>query len=259
MPVIISRPFRLSPLGELLVESNFGTGGGSLYYTEVVQLGSDRVFSLTDLDPSTSTSNMFAKVRLIDGLNINLGTRVTVDAIQGSNTGTALLMDTDKVLCLYSDSANGPHNHKGVVCTISGQTITPGTPVSFGNRGHIRGIAIDTDKALVGLTNDADGRFYAAVVSVSGTVPTLNALTQVNSNGATANVIRLVQMDDGRYAITYSYFLVTSRNVIAIVSVSGTAVTLEENYQWYQGTAENASPVYGFENIGNNEFASTLR
>jgi len=112
-----------------------------------------------------------------------------------------------------------------------------------------------TDEVLALIADSTTARLNAGVITVSGTVPTLNTITQVIAQVASGLFIE--QMDDGRWALGYTYNLVANRQVISIATVTGTSVTIDESYQYRFG--QGGPTVWAFENIGNNEFAALYR
>jgi len=89
---------------------------------------------------------------------------------------------TDKFVAFYVESADNT-NLKGVICTVSGTTITNGAETTYASGGaiptRIGACQLDTDKGFV-VDGDND-KAYA--FTVSGTTPTIGTVETTNFTG----------------------------------------------------------------------------
>ena len=130
----------------------------------------------------------------------------------------AALSDT-KALVVYSADSVLP---EAVILTISGATITVGTPVILDHASNYFSIAIlSSSKALVSYDN------YAAILTISGTT-----ITKGNSVTAGGSYNSLVTLSDSKALLTYS----DNNGAAVILSVSSTTITVGAIMHYTSGT-----------------------
>jgi hypothetical protein len=110
----------------------------------------------------------------ISGTTITAGTPVVFESAYSDYISVTALSDTKALVC-YRDNGNSSYG-TSCVLSISGTTITAGTPVVFesANSSYISVTALSDTKALV-CYRDAGNSNYgtSCVLSISGTTPSL--------------------------------------------------------------------------------------
>lgn len=136
------------------------------------------------------------------------------------------MVDADKALIFYRDSANSEY---GTVCvlTISGTTITAGTPVAINTKQISHGsiCKIDTNKALLAYRNDVDTQGEMVVVSVSGTVPSVGNIVEFNPVSGDSQYCSLDQLDTDKAILCYRDLSFGGYGVAQVITVSGDTPT----------------------------------
>ena len=259
MPVVLSRPFLVNPLGSVFTDGNFSTEFSA---PDSSLLSPTRVFEVVGYDKSTTTRNIYGKVRLVSGSTISLGTRSLLDATYSRWCIRSTTVGTDKILSCYDDN-NNSGQVRCVVANISGQTITPGTAINLGSLqigASARAIALGdlgTDKALLTIANSATSSTDAYVITVAGTVPTLSALSSID--GLNIGPPIMAKMDDGRHFFVYSHVAgIANRTSLISLSVSGTTVTKDFTQIWHNDFTISRQ-LYDVSNTGSDIFAILYR
>lgn len=243
--------------GAPLQDSDFESANN--FGTDIVELGSDRIIEVAEVHPSVATAT-YGKVRLATGTTVNLGTRATMDPIFPYNGSLeTTLIDTDTVYTVYGDSTNS-EQMRGVVATLSGQIITPGTPGDIGTDNMRRGVMMSpaTNQALLLYVRTTPTiTTHANLFTFAGgpLVPTIASTVVIDGSNAWARE-KMCRMDDGRYlALGYTFFI-GHRIYITIMSIAGTTVS-RDTYQVFQFTANGSETKFpeALENVENDYFA----
>lgn len=126
---------------------------------------------------------------------------------------------TDKFAIVYNNEDTGDHCEV-CVCTVSGTTITSGTPVQFEDgKTDTKGCCkLDTDKFAVVYRDRGDSDYpKACAFSVSGTIPTAGAIVSLEENGA--SYPRCAQLDTDKFVVAWNrYGDATGQATICTVS-----------------------------------------
>lgn len=122
-------------------------------------------------------STLMAFLGTISGTNVSFGSQQTIgsiDTFPGSGD-VAYSSVSSKWLLAYNDNGDSDHGYV-VVLTVSGSTVTAGTPVKFEAAGtSVQGVEYDAeDDAFFVIYKDAGNSNYLTYcrVTISGTVPT---------------------------------------------------------------------------------------
>ncbi|MDV3426961.1 MAG: hypothetical protein LIR50_07210, partial [Bacillota bacterium] len=137
--------------------------------------------------------------------NMTTGTDTTLISISDAYPNAiAVLIDTDKVFIAHNDG-NGYLN--GIVCTISGTTITAGTDTSLSPYGgnsyqYASAVLIDTDKVFIA---HRYGDYLAGIVcTISGTTITAGTDTTLVSSSNTYQYASTVLIDTNKVFIAHN-------------------------------------------------------
>lgn len=179
----------------------------------------------------TSTAGTYAVVGTVNATTgaITFGTSVSLSTVQATSQSIDFAeIGTAKYVVCMSQTATTLRN---VVFTVSGTTITAGTPVdktittttAVGNMSRMKVCKVDTDKYIAVWGNDNDQDVYAVCATVSGTVPTVG--TEAEPFTETTNQYPSVAM----CSTSSGVFLSTDNNSDIIAkgfTLSGTTFTL---------------------------------
>ena len=153
-----------------------------------------------------------------------------------TNSLNGCVLATNKFVCVYKLS--GDNKAYAVVCTVSGTTITAGTPVKVYDSdtvqaGKVGVCKLDTDKFLVTFHGATSDDPIAVACTVSGTTITAGsgvALEAVTMNASGVVVCQQIATD--RAIVAYD----DGTNVSTMVlSVSGTTITTNTVNDLYAG------------------------
>lgn len=146
-----------------------------------------------------------------------------------SEVSSCRLSDT-KYAIIYKDSTN--NDCRVVVATISGTTITFGTPVQVYNSNIVSCSIdkLDTDKIIISYQKSSDYKVITRVATISGTEPTFG--TNAGNYYSETTLQAVVVYNTDYFALIYNKRLVRG------ASVSGTDIT-------FNGSAASLrSPAY---------------
>jgi len=137
------------------------------------------------------------------GTTITAGTPVVFESANSTQI-SATTLSSDKVLVAYSDYGNSSYG-TSVVLSISGTTITAGTPVVFESASsyYISATTLSSDKVLVAYRDNGNSNYGTAVVlSISGT--TITAGTPVVFESANSIYISATTLSSDKVLVAYS-------------------------------------------------------
>lgn len=189
---------------------------------------------------SLSTTSMFYAFRDISNVNpkgivcteaagtVTAGAATTLDAALDSATASDLI-DTDTVIVSCSSGASG----YGVVCTISGTTITPGTS---------KNLTINSTAIIAGLSATkgiAISSSEYCVFDISGT--TIGDLTTSNHSIAT---IRTIDKIDASQVVIAIDNATSNTGEVQTLSISGSNAVIEDSNTIQFETTDEANNAF---------------
>jgi len=161
---------------------------------------------------------------LLDGgASLSIGSANVVLATEGNYLSLTRMDDTHVIMC-YRDVLN--QIGRAVCLTVSGTTITAGTPVTFSVNNDVADITVisaSSSKAVVAFRDlNNVNRGFAIVLSLSGTTITLGTrkvfeTAQVNSNS-------LAFMDSTHVIVSYRYN--AASGAARCLTISGTTLAV---------------------------------
>lgn len=179
----------------------------------------------------------YARAATVSGTTISWGTAKEFET-GDTEYPSCCQLSTDKFVVCYNDEGDSDKG-KACVCTVSGTTITAGTPVVFADKNTAwnenRCCKLTTDKFLI-LWRDASDSYYlkGIAATVSGTTPSFGSELTIDSINASA--ISCAQLDTDKAVIVWRDGTNT-HGAIEIVTVSGTTIT--------EGTEVDLNPTSG--------------
>lgn len=176
----------------------------------------------TDLD-------LYAMVVSINGNTLTVGSDTSLN---GTNkTGYAIstcLLPNGNVFVAHCYGSS--YTLYGIVCTISGTTISKGTDTSLVNSQYagseISAISLDNGKVFIAHCYGSNHYLYGIVCSVSGTTITAGTDTKLTSAAADGNKLATLLLSNGDVFLAHSGGESNYYSYVAIVGVSGTTITV---------------------------------
>jgi hypothetical protein len=186
--------------------------------------------------PDISTTHMRVKAFTISSGVITAGTSVEVDTntttSDGTNYFTGIVGLDGTHFALTFNSSVGS---EAVVGSVSGTSITLGTPVTWGSTSPPAIQALSSSKVIICYSDSANSQFVTAVVgSISGTTLTLGtpvALASLPTNGANV-VAQPIALSASLAVISWQSGLDSSNPLYAAaISISGSVPTIGTPFQ----------------------------
>ena len=192
----------------------------SFQYASAVRLDTNKVFI------SYKNGNYLdGMVCTISGTTITPGSSTRLIATSNVyKNASAVLVDANKVFVLHTGASNNDNYLNGVVCTISGTTITPGTDTQIATGTYA---AIDNSLALVE-TNKVfiiyrSGDYLNGVVcTISGTTITPGGDTQLTTTAGSYDDNSLALVEPNRFFIVHE---ISNYLYGMVCTISGTTIT----------------------------------
>ena len=183
-------------------------------------------------------------VGTVSGTSISFGTPVTFDS-NAINTTSAIYDSTnDKVVIAYS---NGSDSNKGtcVVGTVSGTSISFGTPVVF-DSSDLSFVSATYDstnsKAVIAYRDTPDGYKGKAIVgTVSGTSISFGSVAVYESANQTTDVAATYDSTNQKVVIAYAN---NSKGKAVVGTVSGTSISFGTAVEFQDDTITQSSATY---------------
>lgn len=148
-----------------------------------------------------------------------------------------------KVVIAYSDYGDGQAG-KAVVATITGNTITYGTPVEYAANTEWTAITYDENagKVLIAYADNGDSDHGKAIVgTVSGTSISFGSASEFYGDAATSKIDVTYDSNAQKSLITY---VGSSRIRSRVATISGTSVSFGTENDWLSNTSENLTTTF---------------
>ena len=240
-PVILTAAGKAAPVAESSVSVNVGAetvfdAGGNSNVRAAGGTGNTCLIAYQDTPNSAYGT---AIVGTISGTSISFGSEAIFESAGTYNIGIGYSSALDKYLIVYYDNGNSGYG-TAVVATISGTSVTFGTPVVFYsvagvfNYAH-RVVYDDTAGAFVFGFMGQSNNCSAIACTVSGTVPTFGS-TLVISSTQTYDVATIYESSQGKPVIGWRENG-TNTAKSCTLTVSGTSLTANTIYTFSSGTS----------------------
>jgi hypothetical protein len=211
--------------------------------TDVTALGTDKVVIAFE-DGNTTTSR--AIVGTISGTSISFGSASMFVNSNVYNNLNIITLGTNKIAISYTEASDS-YRPKAIVGTISGTSITWGSPITFTTNFsyYVKIRALGTDKMIAMYDN------VVRVATISGTTISLGTATNFTSGNPYEKDIDVVETD--KVIIVFGDDFIFAGNSI-IATISGTTITLGSVSVWRPFTSD-LQKVYA---LGNNKVVATV-
>lgn len=191
--------------------------------TNQISLDYDSNQSKALLCYNSASTAMKASVVTVSGTVVTVNASVTIGAINSSISKTKWTNSANVFVTAYNDVTNT--QGRAVVGTVSGTTVSFGTPVAFnaGNTNQSISIAYDTtnSKVVIGYQKVSDTSGQCIIGTVSGTAISFGTAVQF-ATGTITNVALDYDSTNGKIQI--GYYDATNGKVIE-GGVSGTSIS----------------------------------
>lgn len=203
-----------------------GTGNGAVI--SVCRLSENKVFIAHNSNRSNYYLN--ALICTIEGATIIPGTDTSISTT--SNTGgriSTVLLNDGKIFISHSYGAD--YYLYGIVCTISGTTITKGTDTLLTSSSIKTGYTISacllsSGKVFIAHSYSDKYYLYGMVVTINGTSISKGTDTVLgNAEYYTALEISVCELSSGKMFIAHSYNNTNYYLYGMVVNISGTTIT----------------------------------
>ena len=154
-----------------------------------------------------NTDRGLAIIGTVSGTSVTFGSTVIFDSTVTSNNVIAYDSSVQKVVIAYTDESNS-NEGTAVVGTVSGNSISFGSPIVFTNPGNFQDSSITYDsgaeKIVISFRN-ADNTSKGTVISgkVAGNSITFDTEEIFNSGGTTDYISSAYDPDQGKVVIAY--------------------------------------------------------
>lgn len=154
-----------------------------------------------------------------------LGARDTAGATDRM-VGSAALSST-KVIGVYQDDITS--EAYGIVWTVSGNTITAGSPTALSGGDAVLAIdvaALSDTSAILTYTNQSNNDVEAVILSISGTTITVNSSVTVDALTTGPKGMQVVALTSTKAIIVYPNPDDSDNGYACVLDVSGTTITV---------------------------------
>jgi hypothetical protein len=188
-----------------------------------------------------------AIVGAVSGTTITFGTPVIFDASYCPHTSTAYDSANNRVVIAYSDTGTSYHGY-AIVGTVSGTSISFGTPVVFFNGGEVRYTSTvydSTNEKVIISYQDYDNSYHGRVRvgTVSGTSISFGSEVVFHSAG-TYYITSAYDSTNQKVIITYMDAGNSQYGTAVVGTVSGTSISFGSDVVFNSGTTYFPTPVY---------------
>ena len=179
--------------------ANMTTLTSSYNSMKAAKIGSDKVFVIFRVG-----ANLYGVVCTISGTTTTVGTYVQLasDAQTSSPDTSVTTLEEDKVFVAYPATDYFP---KGIVCTVSGTTVTPGTSVTLLNESAtsdgMKSVALDSGRVMV--THRKGNYINAMVCTITGTTITPGTDIQLSNGYVGYNGSSITLLDTNKVFVAY--------------------------------------------------------
>jgi hypothetical protein len=186
-----------------------------------------------------------AVVGTVSGTSISFGSPVVFASVNVGATSTVYDSTNNRIVIAYNNNANG--NGISIVGTVSGSSISFGSPVTFiaNNIEQIQAVYDSTNSRVVifykNVSNSSRGS--AIVGTVSGTSISFGSAVlitggEVNSTAAAFNVV------GSKVVVAFSVAALANKLMAYVGTVSGTSISFGSAVEITDGSAGQASMAY---------------
>lgn len=200
------------------------------YVISAVALDDSRVFIAHSRG---STLQLYGVVCTINGAKITKGADTEINGNGYSGYAiSAVALDSTRVFIAHSSDSTAVSSRylKGIVCTISGTTITKGTDtqlVSGSYTGYyLSAIKLEENKVFIAHTSGNSDYLYGLACTIEGTTITGGTDTKIVASAYAGHMFSTCLLSNGNVFISHEFGSSSYALRAIVVSISGTTITL---------------------------------
>ena len=191
--------------------------------------------------------NADGTVSVVAGSDTSAGTPVVFDGQTGALAST-FDSNSNKVVVAIQDQDNSSYG-TAVVGTVSGTSISFGTPVVFNSGGSTDFISATFDsnsnKVVIAYRDGGNSSRGTAIVgTVSGTSISFGSSSVFNSTGSTAHIASTFDLNSNKVVIAYNDYFNSQYGTAVVGTVSGTSISFGSETIFESGTVEETSAAF---------------
>ncbi len=187
-----------------------------------------------------------AIVGTISGTSISFGTAAVFESASMRETSTAYDANANRIVVAYVDSGNSSHG-TAVVGTVSGTSISFGTPVVFESAGISDTSAVydaNAQKVVISYKDAGNSNYGTAIVgTVSGTSISFGSAAVFNS-GSTSEISSAYDSTGQKVVVTYNDAGNSNYGTAIVGTVSGTSISFGSEAVFASSSGEYHSVAY---------------
>ena len=219
---------------------------------------------------SGNSSYGTAIVGTVSGTSISFGSETVFESATTFNSSLTFDSTNGKVVIAYRDSANSDYG-TAVVGTVSGTSISFGSPVVFNSNGNTQYISAAYDstngKVVIAYADYGNSYYGTAIVgTVSGTSISFGTAVVFESASA-SHVSALYDSTNEKVVIAYRDGGNSNYGTAIIGTVSGTSISFVTPVVFESGTAQDMSlahdsssgkTVIAYEDVSNSSYGTAV-
>ena len=256
-PVVVNSDGTVSVVSETTVTQSVGAAVArddgaettlGTYYSAGFDSSNNKVIFVYRDNGGSGTGR--AIVGTISGTSISFGDPVEFQSNNIAETSVTFDSSNNKVFIAYTHTANSSYG-TGVVGTVSGTSISFGTPVSF-NNGYTTKISATFDsssnKVVVAYRDDSQSDYGKAIVgTISGTSVSFGSEVTFNA-GNTVLINAVYDVNANRTVIVYRDMANSSYGTAVVGTVSGTSISFGSEVVFESADTRAISSAYDSDN-----------
>lgn len=223
----------------------FNSGNATVNISMAFDSNSNKVVIAYKDQPQSNHGK--AIVGTVSGTAISFGTEATYNAATTNETAATFDSVNNKVIIVYQDSGGNSGNAAAVVGTVSGTSISFGTPVVYTtNNSPNNAVTFDpVSGKVVAFYEHTSNATYGVVGTVSGTSISFGTAVQFGSDTTIASPIATFDASAGRVVLAYRG---GNKGKAVAAAVSGTSLTFDTPISIFDNDATYTSVAYNSTN-----------
>jgi hypothetical protein len=253
-------------------ETDFNNGTEQAIYNtssgvrgfDACSIGTDKFLFIYQKDTAGAAAGIAVKVATVSGTTVTVGSEQSIETTGNlSYIASCAKLDTDKAVIVYQKDSDG--DFYAQVLTVSGTTVSTNTAVlikAISGNGNVSATQLETDSAAIIYSSTGDGtKLYGRIISVSGTVPTINSENTLVTTGSGTWTMGLKAISSTKLLAVYACSGTPLNDTAANISISGATMTLSSTVTL---GSSRVSQYYGISIIGTkqalvNKFSSNVQ
>ena len=201
--------------------------------------------------PVVVNSNGTVSVASATNISQTLGSPAVFESAESAFISSAFDSNLNKVVIAYSDKGDSSYG-KAVIGTVSGTSVSFGTPVVFHNASGVAYTSTTFDsnsnKVVIAFQETANGTGKAIVGTVSGTSISFGNLATFDSGVNVTFISATFDSSNNKVVIGYKDGNNNNYGTAIVGTVSGTTISFGTAVVFFSGESESVSAVFDSSN-----------